>query len=165
MDQRSSFRSAAWISTLPDVLSRIVRSTGSRQRILMNRTRLANARLFDVQCEASDLSGSVWQRPRWQRVHMKGCKLTGAPVQHSPVRMCTSRSVRWRVRSSGWEAQRCALRTVPYGQGCLRQGGPWQCHPTGAIWAWILRAAHWKASISVRRISRISGSRSSSTKA
>lgn len=48
------------------------------QRILMNRTRLSNARLFDVQCEASDLSGSSWQRSRWQRVHFKGCKLTGA---------------------------------------------------------------------------------------
>jgi uncharacterized protein YjbI with pentapeptide repeats len=50
------------------------------QRILMNRTRVSNGRLFDVQCEASDLSGSSWQRPRWQRVHFKGCKLTGAQV-------------------------------------------------------------------------------------
>lgn len=50
------------------------------QRILMNRTRIVNARLFDVQCEASDLSGSAWQRSRWQRVRFKGCKLTGAQI-------------------------------------------------------------------------------------
>lgn len=49
-------------------------------RILLNRARLSSARLFDVHCEASDLSSSSWQRPRWQRVLFKGCKLTGAQV-------------------------------------------------------------------------------------
>jgi uncharacterized protein YjbI with pentapeptide repeats len=47
------------------------------QRVLLNRTRLSGAKLFDVRCEASDLSGAVWQKSRWQRVHLKGCKLTG----------------------------------------------------------------------------------------
>jgi uncharacterized protein YjbI with pentapeptide repeats len=47
------------------------------QRVLLNRTRLSGAKLFDVRCEASDLSGAVWQKSRWQRVYFKGCKLTG----------------------------------------------------------------------------------------
>ena len=47
------------------------------QRVLLAKSRLNGARLFDVHCEASDLSGSVWQRSRWQRVYLKGCKLTG----------------------------------------------------------------------------------------
>jgi uncharacterized protein YjbI with pentapeptide repeats len=47
------------------------------QRVRMNRTRLSGAKLFDVRCEASDLSGAVWQKSRWLRVHLKGCKLTG----------------------------------------------------------------------------------------
>ncbi len=47
------------------------------QRVLLTASRLNCARLFDVQCEASDLSGATWQRSRWQRVYLKGCKLTG----------------------------------------------------------------------------------------
>ena len=47
------------------------------QRVLLNQTRLSGAKLFDVRCESSDLSGGVWQKSRWQRVHLKGCKLTG----------------------------------------------------------------------------------------
>jgi uncharacterized protein YjbI with pentapeptide repeats len=47
------------------------------QRVLFNRTRLSGAKLFDVRCEGSDFSGAVWPKSRWQRVHLKGCKLTG----------------------------------------------------------------------------------------
>lgn len=47
------------------------------QRVLLPGSRLHGARLFDVQCEATDLSSATWQRSRWQRVYLKGCKLTG----------------------------------------------------------------------------------------
>jgi fluoroquinolone resistance protein len=47
------------------------------QRVLFNKSRLSGLRLFDVQCESSDLSGASWPKARWQRVCLKGCKLTG----------------------------------------------------------------------------------------
>jgi uncharacterized protein YjbI with pentapeptide repeats len=47
------------------------------QKVLLTRSRLNGARLFDVRCDASDLSGATWQRSRWQRAYVKGCKLTG----------------------------------------------------------------------------------------
>jgi uncharacterized protein YjbI with pentapeptide repeats len=50
------------------------------QRVLFNRSRFTGIRLFDVQCEACDLSGASWPKARWQRVHFKGCKLTGVQL-------------------------------------------------------------------------------------
>jgi uncharacterized protein YjbI with pentapeptide repeats len=43
----------------------------------MSLTRLPNMRMSDSRMEASDLSGALLQKARWQRVEFIGCRLTG----------------------------------------------------------------------------------------
>jgi len=95
------------------------------RRVNFTQTRLPKLRLLDVQLDACDLTGAIWEEARLQRVSFNGCRLMGvqllaARCEDMIFHDCTLESAIF--ASTNFKAARfenCSLREIVFAEADL----------------------------------------------